>query len=606
MRRLPLLLLLAVAASVPIVARSTPHCVECNRARLWMIPPDEFKRDDPEPTDFPESKLLRAARPADLGLAFSGGGTRSATATLGELRGLHHNGWLSEVTYISAISGGSWGSLPFVFSDEDEAALLGSFESPEQLRLATIDTPRGLLAAAIATSGLTGPSIPEALDLAEPAIPNDTFNNLYDKVRKALYGVDAERADKTYTRLLEKVFINKLVKSSSKVPFVWNRPHLKEITDIEQNTSVLKNGFFLPRSDRPFFIAGGTLIRPRAGFPQLIPVEYTPLYSGIRQQFGAGIGGSYVWSWAYDRPAVEIIGDHVLVKPAPDKGAFALADVIASSGAAPQLSLFVGALPALPEKVQQTASGYFPAFRQFSIQMRAPIPGYEYGRLGASEVYAHGDGGFVDYVGIMSLLARQVKNIVAFVNSDRDPKDEMSLLSYFQKVAQNGGGDRTHNVVFDTALGGRVVDDLNASVRAGGPPVACYSNWEVKPNDYYNIRPYKGLNICWVHNMRARGWMEALRDGVRNELFPEDKRELPKRAEAFVRFPQYHTFVEDKGRLIQLRADQINALANFTSWAVTDLRAICRMREHLKRPDGSPALPMPAHLPAGTTCAGVK
>lgn len=44
----------------------------------------------------------------DFGLAFSGGGTRAASATLGQLRGLRKKGLLKDVKYISAVSGGSW------------------------------------------------------------------------------------------------------------------------------------------------------------------------------------------------------------------------------------------------------------------------------------------------------------------------------------------------------------------------------------------------------------------------------------------------------------------------------------------------------------------
>ena len=43
----------------------------------------------------------------ELGIAFSGGGTRAASATWGQLRGLNELGWLDEARYVSAVSGGS-------------------------------------------------------------------------------------------------------------------------------------------------------------------------------------------------------------------------------------------------------------------------------------------------------------------------------------------------------------------------------------------------------------------------------------------------------------------------------------------------------------------
>ena len=87
---------------------------------------------------------------------------------------------------------------------------------------------------------------------------------------------------------------------------------------------------------------GGTIIWMHPGFeyPRLIPVEYTPLYTGVRQQFG-NLGGTYVMPWAYDREHVVASGDRLLVDKA-DVRMFTLADVIGSSGAAPQLQLMLG------------------------------------------------------------------------------------------------------------------------------------------------------------------------------------------------------------------------------------------------------------------------
>ena len=50
----------------------------------------------------------RAAELGLLGLAFSGGGIRSATFNLGVLQGLAHAGWLSRVDYLSTVSGGGY------------------------------------------------------------------------------------------------------------------------------------------------------------------------------------------------------------------------------------------------------------------------------------------------------------------------------------------------------------------------------------------------------------------------------------------------------------------------------------------------------------------
>src|SRR5690242_4301356 len=82
--------------------------------RYWTVPPDLWKGH--QDWAVPEKAALDHRKVKDLGIAFSGGGTRSAAATLGELRGLYENGWLKNVRYMTAVSGGSWTSVPFVYS----------------------------------------------------------------------------------------------------------------------------------------------------------------------------------------------------------------------------------------------------------------------------------------------------------------------------------------------------------------------------------------------------------------------------------------------------------------------------------------------------------
>ena len=54
------------------------------------------------------------ARPA-TGICFSGGGTRSYAATIGQLRGLAEVGLLDRIGYVSAVSGGAWAATAFTY-----------------------------------------------------------------------------------------------------------------------------------------------------------------------------------------------------------------------------------------------------------------------------------------------------------------------------------------------------------------------------------------------------------------------------------------------------------------------------------------------------------
>ncbi|MEZ9123602.1 hypothetical protein BCU39_020770 [Vibrio cyclitrophicus] len=73
---------------------------------------DYWSRKWIDENHFPETELLSFKEDyanRDLGVAFSGGGTRSAACTLGQLKALDELGLLPRVKYISAVSGGEGG-----------------------------------------------------------------------------------------------------------------------------------------------------------------------------------------------------------------------------------------------------------------------------------------------------------------------------------------------------------------------------------------------------------------------------------------------------------------------------------------------------------------
>ena len=80
--------------------------------KTWLVNGNGFQF--PELGD-PQFKLDHLLSRPNVGIAFSGGGTRSASATLGQLRALHYLGLLDSARYISCVSGGSWACVPYTF-----------------------------------------------------------------------------------------------------------------------------------------------------------------------------------------------------------------------------------------------------------------------------------------------------------------------------------------------------------------------------------------------------------------------------------------------------------------------------------------------------------
>lgn len=552
----------ALTAAGPVAA---PRCADCHRARFWNVPADAW-RDSSAPV-FPETARLTQSRPYDLGVAFSGGGTRSAAATLGQLRGLRANGWLPSVRYMTAVSGGAWAAVPFTFASNLDG-VLGPMQAPGELTQAVLQSvrPRSL-ASAIAGSKLSAVGIREAIDIAASELGGDRIRSLVERVR----GADVRR-DRTYSRMLGRIFIEPLVPRGTTLPFTWDIDERLAIQRLNPDTP--PDFLRAEPAERPFLIVGGTMIhmQPAFDYPRLIPVEYTPQYIGVRQEFNERLGGTYVWPWAYNAP--EVAEDEepavVRVRARPDAG-FTLADVIASTGAAPQLALFLGSAvpPRFRQQLQQGA-GFFPHFSHYAV--RSNVPGSVTAGL------PHGDGGFTDNLGLMPLLARQVRNILVFVNSNKDYDHNDQLQSYFQQLqVRDGSGDKSMNAVFDEARYAALIRHFDEQAPGNRPPVYCGRDWRVAANELYNIAAYDGLNICWVYNRPARGWEEELhRDG--QHLLGLDDGSVEQGYEAF---PWYDTFGQNKPRVIQLTAPQVNLLASLTSWIVTNGATRAYIAEHL-------------------------
>jgi hypothetical protein len=223
----------------------------------------------------------------------------------------------------------------------------------------------------------------------------------------------------------------------------------------------------------------------------------------------------------------------------------------------------------VPEKARAAlprAAGAFPSFNPIAIRNGQPVT--------PSGELAHGDGGFTDNLGLMPLLARRVKNVIAFVNSNKPHTANDQLQSYFFPLAsQDGSGDKTMNAVFPQAKYRELIDGLDQATRAGGAAVFCQA-LAVSKNEIYNIAAYDGLNVCWVYNHAAETWRQGLPDQMQAWLRPTKeggRKDLQ-------HFPYFATFGENRPYVIRLNALQVNLLANLASWSITNEATRTRIR----------------------------
>jgi hypothetical protein len=214
-------------------------------------------------------------------------------------------------------------------------------------------------------------------------------------------------------------------------------------------------------------------------------------------------------------------------------------------------------------RLQQLAM-FFPAFKHFSVQ--------DPGHVTLTDEIAHADGGAIENLGIMPLLARHVRNILVFDNtSDPNAEQNSDLQALFMSNAvPDSTSDTRYNKVFDSKRWDEMTRELIAARTRHEPQVYCGTGWEVLKNERYNIRPYNGLNICFVYNAAVPIWEESLLEPVRTLL--KGSKNAPKGTGNLDNFPWFATFEQNQPHLIQLTTPQVNLFANLTAWTISNAR----------------------------------
>lgn len=389
-------------------------------------------------SQYPEMEDPDIKKRKSFGVAFLGGGNRSAPATLGELRKLHELKWIDEARYITAVSGGAWAAIPYTFLKKDCASddartcqkiFLGNSFLPAEVaeRVAEIKTYGKDQDPEFAKGSLLG------------ALANS------DIAANVVKGWTEGRFDETYAGAIEKIYLEPFGLGSgnggkSDSVFTWrekDRDAIFERAPRFRNTEV----HYVER-DRPYLIVGGTVltkrhfIKPKDKFR----LEMTPLYTGVPTQVpsppdvpkGFELGGGFVESAGYDyvtESVHEIIEVHegrkikrkMLDLRDPQFGNrtdssrlnFSLGNMAGVAGAAP-----------VEDGVSVPFFGVFLGdlgFPEHYIPVNQPIPGrhplFTPKGVFPEKEWAHGDGGHEDNLGLGPLLARQVKNIISFVNA---------------------------------------------------------------------------------------------------------------------------------------------------------------------------------------------
>ena len=494
------------------------------RARVWT---DDDSGCAPEQRD----GVLRAPV-SPTAVCFSGGGTRSMAATVGQLRGLAALGVLDRVGYVSSVSGSAWATVPFTFAS-DRAVRLGAVTLPNQLTLDHLGhvDPRSLLAPVISRFGDRLAAL-----AADPTVP----------------------PDQVWCRAVGETFLKPhgLYDAAHPVTFGPAMGSLGPTLVGEFETAACHR----PVTARPFPVVHATLNWPEARSPgqHHLPFEYTPLYVGApgRRELVDPTGATRTVGGAYVEPRgmngepsgrADVADGRVEMVSAASP--FTLADLLGSSSAL-----------TTPDR---DVSGY-PHARYRTTPAAASGPHT------VNDLFT--DGGDVDTHAVLGMLRRRIPAIVMFLNSiwplglDYDhavwpePGEiDPALPPLFGQPSARW----PHNHVFPRSAYRELVDAWQRAKSAGRPLVAS-ARLPVLTNRWWGIEGGWDVSVCWVYNGLARDWEARLPTAVRQLLAADEADSL------VARFPHYRTVGQNPGSLTRLTPLQANLLADLTGWGVLE------------------------------------
>lgn len=209
---------------------------------------------------FPEQSLVALQDRLDVALCFSGGGSRSAAASTGYLRGLMTLGLIDKVRYISAVSGGSFACSVFTYyraGPDDDAALLGPVTAPS-------DLTEEALAADMPSQQLLSVCTTDLRSFIRPALGRNPANRVWQdiagQVVLAPFGLYDPKMPRSATL-------------TERLPDILKR-----------NPGLSKAQFVTPRAERPYLIINACLLAPTAVGPlkheSPVTLQFSPLYTG--------------------------------------------------------------------------------------------------------------------------------------------------------------------------------------------------------------------------------------------------------------------------------------------------------------------------------------
>lgn len=512
------------------------------------------------PLPLADERVLAGRSNAKLiGVAVSGGGSRSLSAAMGQLRALRYLGHLDDVLFISSVSGGTWASAAFTY-------LPMEFSDDEFLGLPVLDPGK------LTVEQHSGEPNEQALDYLPPnnlgQAPTrlgflrdlELIRHLKDKYHYAddvlWQGIIGERIFQLWN--LWKVGSDGLPLRS----YSFGAPYLEQNV-LADNPRLHASDFNLVERNRPLLIMNGSIFsNPQDTGAQLLPFESTAFGIGVRNAFtkadtgpgGRTIGGGEIQPFAMGSAWVQDLPGQRAAATIPSRP-FSIVDMASISSAA------------FAEAIQATHPDFdclLPKYQYWPVAKRETTPPYD---------YYFADGGNLENTGVLALLARNVTRVIAFVNTATPLKNDSGQITFSSDISLLFGvvaapksaqhkeskqqvppnGDPGFNQVFAREKHDELVAAMWQKNGVNGEPAVIKQTLTVMPNANFGIAGNYDVEILWVYNTAVPKWRSLLSADVRTWL---DLGGAPN-------FPNYNTILQ-----LGLSPREVNLLAQLSFWVV--------------------------------------
>jgi hypothetical protein len=472
---------------------------------------------------------------ATVSYALSGGGCRALCTALGMFRYLRSIGKEKAARYVSSVSGGSWFYGMYTFARAKgyaAASLLGTSRAPAAITLANLDADN---------------FAPGSAFVGVPCTNADLIAYMLTALAPANNVPTSEAWEWTMSQIFLKPY-----GLHGNVPVAASAEHAASMESRNRQLGPA----LIPEAGSPFWLSNVVFQHPSIPEAHKFPSGVmTPLYSGLAAQRSGAVpvGGVSVETFALGTNApssttvsatrVAACAGVTATIPAVRNNVCSLKSLIGVSSAA-----YIGwILDKLP-----ITDGLIPAYNMWPLAAPAP----------STSMFA-GDGAMVDNTGIVPLLSRGERKIVALlaetelITLDTCTSNINHLFGVLDKCAidYTNLGVRTAQVFRAADLPAFKAQLL--STRAAGGPCFARGILPVQPNVLQGVRGGYTVSLLLVVLQPCTQFNALLPAAVRAEFAA---------GKSLANFPLFNTMMQNPPNVIQYTKRQVNLLASQAEW----------------------------------------